>query len=355
MAAVFALIAIGVFFALRTGYKHRMRRSTLTGDYVFSSLRDDLTHNGGEATCVAEGYFDAGRGLKAACDFTTGSRLTFAPSSFMISRITANDENLGRILQPLIAAKEKDFENVALALVLLHEIHRKKKSSFWRHIDTLPPEPPKVIALGDDDQLRAMAILVSKIDKRGGLLVDQVSSYVELDPQLFGYPTAPVMRNALAYVFTRSTSYKAKDKSTVLAVAPFQDLLNHHNEPNSVQKCNAQGCTLKALRDISKGEELTVSYGTSDLSDLSLLYKYGFSANSTRSALRVPLDTHLKSRSLNQCYYTKKATSYCWQPKPMKSLIALARGEVTKHLLRKCVVDTTIVLDLTSTPQKWRT
>jgi hypothetical protein len=81
-------------------------------------------------------------------------------------------------------------------------------------------------------------------------------------------------------VIFNNSQESMKNPNSLAIIAPLLDHLNHSFEPNCViesfidQIEDQSYIVLKAIREIEREEQLTVSYG--DLSNLHMIQKYGF-------------------------------------------------------------------------------
>lgn len=253
-------------------------------------LEAHVIQSGGSVKCVQPATFGGIRGLEATCDIEAGHVLMFAPVGVMLSTSTTDQQVMEQIIPDndtlFLVEKGKDPADAMamLTLVLLREFALGARSSFAAHIASMPADPPDILALGDDVQIKAISAVIPDAGPRIEKIVKVVSNHVIQSPSLFGNASQIDQRRAISYAFSRAHSYTS-EQLTRYVIIPFQDLPNHDENPNCHQICDATGCQYVALRDIVRGEQIVHSYGSK--SDLNLLYTYGFVSTSNRSAFRI--------------------------------------------------------------------
>jgi len=184
--------------------------------------------------------------------------------------------------------KDQAAAVVMLALILLHELALGSRSLFAAHIASLPVDPPNILALGDDLQMKALSLVLPDAWTHRNRMLKGVSDHVSKAPGMFGNASEADQRRAISYVLSRSRAYESKtDLLTSHVMVPFQDLPNHDEKPNCEEICDDAGCKFVTLRDIMHGEQISHSYGAK--SDLNLLYTYGFMSSNNHSALRISI------------------------------------------------------------------
>jgi hypothetical protein len=89
--------------------------------------------------------------------------------------------------------------------------------------------------------------------------------------------------------FSRPNS---KFMSDLNSIVPFLDLFNHDNNFNCDWDYDEdkKGFILRAIKDVEKGQELTITYGEVDNINLFVIYGFTFENNKYKTPIRVKLD-----------------------------------------------------------------
>eukprot|EP00929_Paragymnodinium_shiwhaense_P120443 TRINITY_DN92394_c0_g1_i1.p1 TRINITY_DN92394_c0_g1~~TRINITY_DN92394_c0_g1_i1.p1 ORF type:complete len:439 (-),score=102.58 TRINITY_DN92394_c0_g1_i1:473-1789(-) len=236
----------------------------------FAELQEYVAEAGGKVDCVDLGEFDypgvgAVRGLRATCDAEAGDLLLSVPEKAILSDVTLD----ARVLRLVATALEKDpheggmARDVALAAGLLAEASQK---SFELYFKTLPEQAPSNLPLWDETQLNALSAVQWNVVTFKNLFISSLRDVVESKATLF---SKNVGEEELAWAMSMVISRQVHGR-----MIPIFDHANHAKDPVAEHDCDKKGCHLIARRKVSKGEEVTISYGAK--SNLNMLFAYGF-------------------------------------------------------------------------------
>eukprot|EP00466_Bigelowiella_natans_P020399 jgi/Bigna1/134142/aug1.24_g8850 len=239
------------------------------------------------------------RGLVTVTPKRKGDLLIRVPLEAMISRTSAVSSSIG----PLLQALEKiTGPRIVLSLYLLYEYFEKqrreqKSSRLEGYFVSLPGDINSLLSFSDDDMAElqcpsddACPGLAGVSLARKEALAHLQKTHEVLTPSLtkmgvFQAETLSKENLTWAYSMVRSRSFSlSPDNDTILQqgflMAPFADLINHHNIGPLTEQQYAYNVTTKTLeiradQDYAGGEEVFISYGA--LSNPHLLLNYGFS------------------------------------------------------------------------------
>jgi hypothetical protein len=138
---------------------------------------------------------------------------------------------------------------------------------------------PDNVARWDDVQVDALSIVLRGISMWKKMMLQNLQDLVARRPSLFGGAGQRECIWAVSVIISRQVHGR---------LIPFLDQINHATNPNSEIDCDSSGCKVYALRAITGGDEVTISYGTK--SNVLLLQTYGFSVlGNSVSALSLDL------------------------------------------------------------------
>ena len=112
----------------------------------------------------------------------------------------------------------------------------------------------------------------------------------------------PVLQDAMKYTAGNGSI------SSGICLEPFASMINHSCDPNSWWTFNGRELQMRAVRDISAGEEMTISYitisGSYNIPQESLLTGWGFKCVCTLCEMGQlgPKEGHLRTKLLAMHY-----------------------------------------------------
>ena len=219
--------------------------------------------------------------LKALGPIQKEEVIVSLPGSLQLSQDRANDP---ASLTELIELVPKELWGAKLALKLLYERYRGTESSHAAYIANLPVGFPGVPIFFGKEDLDALEYppVSSQVIKRCRWLVEfsAMDDVKRLGRELFGDDVGDMLSpNMLGWALSAVTSRAFRpggDGSSAAAMLPLIDMANHQFTPNAGVSGSSKSSelTMKALRDIAPGEDVSLSYG--NLPNDFLLLDYGF-------------------------------------------------------------------------------
>ncbi|KAI9026673.1 hypothetical protein CLU79DRAFT_803426 [Phycomyces nitens] len=236
----------------------------------------------------------AGRGIVAKKDIKEGDVLFSLPRSLLLSPLTS-----GLRKEPGIDEVLDNLEGW-LPLILCMMYESQKVDSFWKpYFDVLPKAFATPMFWGDDD-IKGLegTDIVGKIGKSDAeaMFKTKILPIIKSNPRLFdeNVHTVDLFHICgsliMAYSFTDEIATNANKKDEddeeeeegeeeqgeeLIAMVPLADTLNHKTGYNNARLFHEpESLEMKAIKDISKGDQIYNTYG--DLCNADLLRKYGF-------------------------------------------------------------------------------
>jgi len=184
------------------------------GMAALQMLQTHILEAGGSIDCVEPAIFEGMRGMRASCDVEKGRVFMFTPAKMMISTSTT-DQQLLDLITPsdetmFLVKRGKDSPSavVMLAMVVLRELALGSQSPFAAYIATWPADPPSILALADELQIKALSSVLSDALPYQEQMLKGVADHVLKSPDTFGNPSEIQQRRAIAYVLSRSRAYE---------------------------------------------------------------------------------------------------------------------------------------------------
>lgn len=202
-------------------------------------------------------------GLVAAEDLLEGQRVGEIPASAALSTAT---------LQPLARELCRGACSSAFARLVfgLAVERRQPRDRFRRYILALPLAPPPSYPSGRLSEPHRE--LLDILDP------EATHAFAEVHQEVLqaGRGLVPPLSDAEASWAEAVVQSRGLDINGELLLLPGLDLINHDiaEACASHPRCSATACWVEALRDIPRGEQLTLTYGP--WSNLALLLRYGF-------------------------------------------------------------------------------
>ncbi|CAG7718880.1 unnamed protein product [Allacma fusca] len=216
------------------------------------------------------------RGICSLEKFTKGEVILRLPC---VSLITSQH------LPPGIQAQKTSLQNKLSVFLYLESSNRSSylrpyldtlPESFQEHPQNLPPDAFKYLPWFAQDLLFQQRELVLK----GFQELKTILPEEELEFDRFKYFWLCVYTRSVYYPEDSSTaadielSCETKGESDQMALAPFLDLFNHSPTPNTVTILEAGSYVIRASEDITKFEQIFISYGNHP--NFRLWTDYGF-------------------------------------------------------------------------------
>lgn len=318
----------------------------------FNELRERIAYLGGHTECVKVAVVDGLRNLVSTCDSNPGTDLVSIPERAMLSTRTSNQKILD--LAEEIGGfnpDSQDAEAILLTLVVLHELARGAKSPFASFLSSWPKVAPDILALGDELQMNAVAVMLPTARVRSQEMQELIESFTSAAPGLFGSPSKATQRRVFACVMSRGHTYRLTPKVWGHVLLPFMDQVNHNAEKSNAKfQCDKRGCKLVAVERIHEGETIVHNYGAKP--DLGMLFTYGFAPGGNLSTLRVPLGTALGHTAIKDCgdvisldhganFTVPAEVMECFTkisgPRRFLEALQLACGDISKRMSRGSV------------------
>ena len=218
--------------------------------------------------------------LKALGPIPKDAVLVSLPPALQLAQDATIDP---KSLTQLIDLVPKELWGAKLALKLLYERYRGEDSSFAPYITYLPvafPGIPIFFGKSDLDALEYPPVS-AQVVKRCRWLAEftAMDEVKRLGRDLYGEDAGSVLSpNTLGWALSAVTSraFRPGGEGAPAVLLPLIDMCNHDFQPNAAVGGTSKASTLhlKALRDITPGEDVTLSYG--NLPNDFLLLDYGF-------------------------------------------------------------------------------
>ncbi|DBB01093.1 hypothetical protein WJX77_011966 [Trebouxia sp. C0004] len=247
------------------------------------------------------------RGVVAEEDIEEGQQLMLIPMSCCLHMPTQQEYSLSQAGYSAAVKHLKEKHPgtspfLATVLLLLYEIGQGSKSKFSAFLQTLPQEHDCVLcwSKGQLSELQGTAIEIAG-DSTRTVFEREVSPIMQQATHIWPAEVqtyeafelhAGLVQSRAFHMLQENWITGSAQEGVELYMLPAIDMINHSTQPDKrntlLRKSNAeltvkvdgvpmtiQGFfTMKAERDISKGEQLLHTYG--DLSDAQLLQTYGF-------------------------------------------------------------------------------
>jgi len=258
-------------------------------------LRYWIKENGGDIFHVdanelppTNNDFPQGWELQASANITKGETLVRIPKRLCIHPDEkATDMELGpwQVLEELDSAiKEQAPEElcrdgkVRLALAVLSE-RTKEDSFYYPYISNLPATFKGFPVFFNVTELNSIEDqqVINAVKERCSFLLRFTSNALRHLPHHSNDPFHGFVidANVLGWAIAAATSRGFEIEPGKKVMIPFIDLANHNFRPNAQIRLAGEGdIELCAIKDISAGEPVTVSYGS--LTNNDLLLNYGF-------------------------------------------------------------------------------
>ena len=231
-----------------------------------------------EALAVTSSTY--GLTLKALAPVQKGELLISLPSGLQLSQDTSTDP---ASLTELIELVPKELWGGKLALKLLFERYRGDESPYATYVSNLPVGFPGIPIFYAKDALDALEYppVSSQVVKRCRWLAEfcSMDDVKRFGKELFGDDATDMLSpNMLGWALSAVTSraFRPGGEGSSAAMLPLIDMANHNFDPNAGVggSTSSTELTMKALRDIVPGEDVSLSYG--NLPNDFLLLDYGF-------------------------------------------------------------------------------
>jgi len=209
------------------------------------------------------------RGLASLCSADANESLLFVPNHAILSDTSVDQRVIDVVAEDMGTSPHNPAvaRDLAIAAGLLRERAAGRRSAFAAYLSSIPNQQqlPDNLPRWDDMQLGVLSAVMWDVTIWRKLILQSLQSIVVAEPSLFGSAEESDCIWALAILVSRQVHGQ---------LIPLIDQANHAAEPNAQLGCNRSGCSLVALKRVSPGDELTISYGHKP--NLHLLQAYGF-------------------------------------------------------------------------------
>lgn len=238
-------------------------------------------------------YSSDNRGIHSSAYIPAYTQLLFIPKSHLITLQMAANSPIG---EALAFTSLRSPKHSLLAAFLLYE--DRNEDSFWRpFLNLLPRKFDSYPTNYDETELKSLtgspflSIILQKI-------ADIETDYkfiCGIEPDFESFSLADFTRMRL--ILSSRTFAMTIDREATDALVPFADMLNH-KRPQKTTWCydsEANGFIVQALEDITRREEVQVSYGRK--SNYRYLLSYGFLVEENE-VNEIPIDVGLDQDDL---------------------------------------------------------
>jgi hypothetical protein len=245
--------------------------------------------NGGMTASVTITSNNGLRGLAATVDIARDGHVIEMPQNLLLTLARATKSRAGIALAP-IADQLYDLSILATDLILAR---RDRDFAHW-YVEALPSALDKHPVLCDDELSKTILGISS-----AGIIAAELKMIVREDYRRISnlLPAADLFDLdefgwAFCNVLSRAFTLKIGSADFQPTIVPVVCMMNHSAHPNCKLRVSGDVVHVDALTDITRGDELTISYGVR--ANIEMLAVWGFCTEGNperRAALAVPAIT----------------------------------------------------------------